>query len=279
MLLLTSGLDSTTALELMLTLKELAQKGGHSIVTVIHQPRTTIFELVDGLLLLSKGEEVYSGPADGARRVLETCPIIGFDLPDQTNIADWIMDVITKDEMRVKLKAGPDQDEESNATTIGRVLPRHWANTRSELESENGSQRIVNRAHRLSSLAEIKNSMPKYTTSFATQLRLLARRQVKQTRGEKISKAALIAIVSYTIFETAFWFRLTNDTNHIYERNSLIFFMIISQANGIVFSAVPTFKKDRDLLTRERAKKMYRVLPYFFAKTFAGEYSSIVIFG
>jgi len=96
----TSGLDSTTAYELMLTLKKLALKGGHSIVTVIHQPRTTIFDLFDGLLLLSKGEEVFSGPAKRAREVLESCPIIGIPLPEQTNIADWIIDLINEDEKK-----------------------------------------------------------------------------------------------------------------------------------------------------------------------------------
>jgi hypothetical protein len=126
-------------------------------------------------------------------------------------------------------------------------------------------------AYRLSSLAEIKNSIPKYTSSFTMQLKMLTRRAVKQTRGEKISDASLIATCAFIIFESAFWFRLTNDTNHIYERNSLVFFLIIGQANAVVISSVPTFKRDRALLTRERMKKMYRVLPYFLAKTLAGK--------
>jgi ABC-type multidrug transport system ATPase subunit len=270
----TSGLDSTSAYELMVTLKELARKGGHSIVTVIHQPRTTIFDLFDGLLLLSKGQEVYSGPANLARQVLESCPIIGTPLPAQTNIADWIMDMIIKDENRYKLTHV--EDEESSPSS-GRQLPLYWESIRGtflnhETQKSSISVTTGNRSmHKLSSLAEIRNSIPKYTASFATQLRMLTIRAIKQTRGEKISNAAILATTAYTAFESLFWLRLPDDTNHIYERNSLIFFLIIAQGNGIVISSVPIFRRDRSLLTRERSKKMYRVLPYFLAKTLAGE--------
>ena len=43
--------------------------------------------------------------------------------------------------------------------------------------------------------------------------------------------------------------------------------MIITQGNGIVVSSVGSFSRERALLNRERAKKLYGVLPYFLAKT------------
>jgi ABC-type multidrug transport system permease subunit len=43
--------------------------------------------------------------------------------------------------------------------------------------------------------------------------------------------------------------------------------MIIAQANGIVISAVTVFQRERALLKRERAKKMYGVSSYFLGKT------------
>ena len=46
----------------MLTLKDLASVG-HSIAVVIHQPRTDIFNMIDHLLLLSKGHVIYNGNA------------------------------------------------------------------------------------------------------------------------------------------------------------------------------------------------------------------------
>ena len=50
----TSGLDSASAQEVALCLQEIASSG-ITVVTVIHQPRYEIFELMDNLLLLAPG--------------------------------------------------------------------------------------------------------------------------------------------------------------------------------------------------------------------------------
>mmetsp|Transcript_13189 Transcript_13189/g.20493 ORF Transcript_13189/g.20493 Transcript_13189/m.20493 type:complete len:434 (-) Transcript_13189:88-1389(-) len=263
----------------MRTLQKLCKKGGHSIVTVIHQPRTTIFELFDDLLLLSKGEEVFSGPAHMARQILESCPIIGTPLPKQTNVADWILDLIIIDEKRTLELTLNSKGGDEECAPDGRYLPIHWQRWKRNQEDELEETGTVKRKfHRLSTLDELKNSMPKYSAPFFMQLRLLTRRAVIQTKGEKISLATIIATCAYILFESAMWFRMKNDTNHIYERNSLIFFMIIGQANGVVISSVPVFKGfEMALLKRERSKKMYRVFPYFLAKTTADMTTTILL--
>lgn len=50
--------------QVMQTLKDLADEG-KTVVCSIHQPRSSIFAMFDDLLLLSEGEIVYSGPAEG----------------------------------------------------------------------------------------------------------------------------------------------------------------------------------------------------------------------
>ncbi|CAG8718430.1 9717_t:CDS:2, partial [Scutellospora calospora] len=51
----TSGLDSSLALELVQILKEFAKKQGKTIIMVIHQPSSQVFELFDKLLLMADG--------------------------------------------------------------------------------------------------------------------------------------------------------------------------------------------------------------------------------
>jgi len=126
----TSGLDATSAFELVKTLRGLAKRNGQGFVMVVHQPRTIIFELMDNLLLLSKGEEVYSGGhPSGARRVLGSCPIIGRPLSDQTNVADFIIDMIKVDENRLLVSnAGGDGSIQNGS----RLLPRHWVTCKND---------------------------------------------------------------------------------------------------------------------------------------------------
>lgn len=52
-LLYRSGLDSTTAMHLLTSLRALA-KGGRSIITTIHQPSSRLYQQLDKLLLLSQ---------------------------------------------------------------------------------------------------------------------------------------------------------------------------------------------------------------------------------
>ncbi|KAF9467409.1 P-loop containing nucleoside triphosphate hydrolase protein [Collybia nuda] len=61
----TTGLDATSAYQLMSMLKSLASKG-RAIICTIHQPRHDIFFLFDHILLLSQGRAVYSGPTEQA---------------------------------------------------------------------------------------------------------------------------------------------------------------------------------------------------------------------
>lgn len=264
----TSGLDATSALSLMKTLHSLAHHSGHSIVVVVHQPRTKIFDLLDGLLLLSKGEEVYSGHPKGARAILESCPI-GYSLPDQTNVADWIMDVISDDERRAieEYKASLISKDDENPRDTNLILPRHFAKIRDQAVTKEPIPINKHLTHRLSTLTILQTSVPRYSTSSRYQLELLTARSMKQRRGERITSTALLVSFAYLVFEVIFWFRLPNDTNHVFGRNSILFFLIIAQSNGIVTASVATFQQERALLRRERSKKMYRMFPYYIAKT------------
>jgi ABC-type multidrug transport system ATPase subunit len=250
----TSGLDSTSAENLMKIMKNLATMG-HSIVAVLHQPRTTIFEELDDLLLLSKGNVVYFGSTCHVRKYLENCPSVKA-LPDQTGIADWIMDTITHEETRAECglverwASLSEKDKESYLTSPCAMLVDNH----------------VSLKRRLSSLVELR-AVKKYKVGFSIQLKLLVARSMKQRRGEKLTKIALLVTLAYTVLTGIFWFRLPDDTSRIYDRVSLFFFILIAQSNRIVTEGVNVFQQEKFLLARERAKKLYGVLPYFIANT------------
>lgn len=54
----TTGLDSNTAVTIMFLLRDLANNG-RTVVSVIHQPSTEIFNKFDRLILLCKGNIIY----------------------------------------------------------------------------------------------------------------------------------------------------------------------------------------------------------------------------
>lgn len=259
----TSGLDATTAHSLMSTLKDLATLG-HSIAVVIHQPRTDIFKLLDHLLLMSKGKVVYDGPASTARRYLEDCPTVG-PLPPETGIADWIMDSIILDQAR------------GNDSALSKSWSERGVDVVNGYKKEQHSSGQPQFKHNMSTLSELKEKPNKYESSFGKQLRLLAGRTLKQRRGEKFTRVSLLLTFAYIFFTSIFWWQLPNTTGSVFERNSLLFFMLIAQGNSIVVGSISVFQRDRALLRRERAKKMYGVLPFFLAKTASDMTNNIIL--
>lgn len=85
----------------MSSLKELAGTQ-RTIVAVIHQPRSSIFALLDGLVLLSEGRTIYVGPAADAPLYFERQ---GFTCPAYSSPADYLLDVVAKDFRTGKLEA------------------------------------------------------------------------------------------------------------------------------------------------------------------------------
>ena len=72
-------------------LKTLVEKKGIIGWSVIHQPRKSIFQLFDSMLLLGVGGRmVYHGKVDEAEDYFEN---LGFELPQGESIADWLIDI------------------------------------------------------------------------------------------------------------------------------------------------------------------------------------------
>jgi ABC-type multidrug transport system ATPase subunit len=90
----TSGLDSFTAFILISLLKNLAVRGGKTIVFTIHQPSSDTFFLFDNLMVLAKGKFIYQGPT---RAAVDYFGAIEYQCPEYTNPADYFIEVAHSD--------------------------------------------------------------------------------------------------------------------------------------------------------------------------------------
>ncbi len=55
---MTSGLDSFTAYTIVKVMKDISRRG-KTVIAILHQPSTDIFNVFDRIYLLSGGREVY----------------------------------------------------------------------------------------------------------------------------------------------------------------------------------------------------------------------------
>ncbi|KYM75697.1 ATP-binding cassette sub-family G member 1 [Atta colombica] len=88
----TSGLDSVTSNQLISMLHDMA-KENCTIVCAIHQPSSQMISFFDNIMVLNRGRCIYCGPKS---EILKTYSIAGFTCPSFYNIAEYVLEVITK---------------------------------------------------------------------------------------------------------------------------------------------------------------------------------------
>ncbi|KAF9920352.1 ATP-binding cassette sub- G member 2 [Linnemannia zychae] len=86
----TSGLDSYNAYNVIECLVTLARNYNRTVICTIHQPRSNIFALFDQLVLMAKGNLVYSGETRNLNTHLKS---LGHPCPEGFNMADFMLDL------------------------------------------------------------------------------------------------------------------------------------------------------------------------------------------
>lgn len=83
----TSGLDSFTAAIILGMLSRIA-KQGKTVIFTIHQPSSRLFNMLDRLILLHRGDTIYQGDAQG---IVPYMSSLGIEMHAKYNISDFFM--------------------------------------------------------------------------------------------------------------------------------------------------------------------------------------------
>lgn len=89
-----SGLDSESAYQVMKFLNSYSRRSGRRVILTIHQPSSFIWQMIDNVVLLSKGHLMYQGPRSQMESFFahNDCPC-----PSEYNPADHYVTVVNDD--------------------------------------------------------------------------------------------------------------------------------------------------------------------------------------
>lgn len=219
----TTGLDSFNALNVMTSLRHLASNG-RTIVSTIHQPRSSIFALFDQLCLLSEGRVMYFGPAKDAVPYFAG---LSFQSPAQFNPADFFLDLLSVDPRSA--------DRELNTTARVGFLGSKFAAQQEPLmiespdaDVEAGSGVPAGTEH--NNDVQLKDAQ--YQTSWVNEFVVLCSRSGKLAIREKIANGVRLGqVFFFSILLGLIWLNNGRDDSEA-KRKSLsgvLFFILINQ--------------------------------------------------
>ncbi|KAJ1627645.1 P-loop containing nucleoside triphosphate hydrolase protein [Pavlovales sp. CCMP2436] len=257
-----SGLDSFQAANVMGRLRKLAD-AGHTVVLTLHQPSTSLYRMVDDLLVLSEGKPMYYGPAAGLAKWAATH---GYPHARDVPPSEHFLDVVSVDYQT------PQREAESRARIAAffkaaRAKPalpslgsswftKAWETLPEPAATEPGAVVVLS-----SNNDPIANPL--------TQFRLLLRRawrQVSRAKGVLLIKAVqqvMVALIYGGIY------KLDLSQRSVQDRLGLLSLITVGASNLAVAGTIRAFPKEKVLVFEERSKRLYGVFTYFMSKLIA----------
>ena len=247
----TSGLDSFSAIQLVKSLKKVANAGS-SVLFTIHQPASEIFNSFDHLILLNKGRVMYEGEV---RDVPTFFADRGQPVPRLYNPSDWIMSVA----QRVPV-------EELDAAGFFPQDNRRMIEAFHVEEGDRGHDSL-GITRRESKIAET-DSRP---VSMLTEIGMLFSREIKNLTRDKAALGARLGLTTFLSILIGLIFQGVGATDSSVQVNlqshfgALIMVLMMSMF-GTAQPALLAFPDERPVFLREYSTDHYSVVSYFCAR-------------
>lgn len=250
----TSGLDAFQSQAVMECMKKLA-KSGRLVIAVIHQPRSSIFDMFDKLLLLSEGNTMYYGDA---KHAVDYFKSLKYPCPEDFNPSDFFLDLLSPD----------NRSSESEEETRNRIkhVGEAWLNNNDILQAN--SNGLI-----LDEFCEFK-SVKVIGTDFSIQktirnfFLLCWRSWTQQSRDTGVIIAKFVGCVLFALIIGGIYSNIGYDQRSIQNRKGVLFFILINQGFNSLTSVLNSFPIEKTIVNRERSGNAYSALSYCFAKIF-----------
>jgi ABC-type multidrug transport system ATPase subunit len=259
----TSGLDSANALRVMRCLNSLAMDMKLTVITSIHQPRSSLFHSFTNILILHSGIVAYFGPTNGASKYFETT--LQRELPSMTNPADFILDALDG-------IVYDDDDDDSAAAPPASLVAQNFTKS-TFFQSMSSTLTSVERRKimtaNLGAPPEIRSPPPscydrtRALISRTWTAKMRANSELKLTPTVVIFMAVVCGSLFYHIPTSA---SMEGDTSDAWHRlNALLYGIILFSL--LSMPQLGTYQQSRVLFQRERAAGMYGPLEFVLAVT------------
>lgn len=245
----TSGLDSFQAQAVFESLKALSTNS-RLVITVVHQPRSSIYEMFDRLMILSEGKLMYFGEASQAVDYFSTS---SYSCPENFNPADFFLDLLSPD----------NRSKESEESTRNRInfLGTKWQ----EHDLAVSVKAIPEEAEEFRTVKMIGSSSSLQKTLRNTML-LFWRSFVQQARDIPTTMSKVMPAIFFSLLIGGLYSNIGDSQTSIMNRKGVLYFLLINQGFISIQSVIAAFPVEKIIVGRERSGRAYSTLSYCLAK-------------
>lgn len=220
-------------------------------MAVIHQPRSSIYEMFDRLLVLSEGRTMFYGAAKDA---VPHFAAYGHTCPDSFNPSDFFLDLLSPDNRTPEVQ----EETKNRIAYLGDV----WVKVSNSAAIESNT---VEEFVTVKIIGADSGSIWKTLKAF--QL-LCWRCWVEQARNKGAIIAKFTFAIIFSLLIGGIYSKDNNSQKSIQNMKGVLFFILINQSFTTVISVLNSFPKEKLIVNRERAGRAYNTLAYCMAKFF-----------
>ncbi|KAH8730783.1 ABC-2 type transporter-domain-containing protein [Phaeosphaeriaceae sp. PMI808] len=258
----TRGLDASTALEYVQSLRSLTNMAQISTTVALYQAGESLYDLFDKVLLIHEGRCCYFGPADKAANYFKN---LGFVQPERWTTADFLTSVTDDHERNIKERY--EDRIPRTAAQFGQAFANseQAQNNLAEVEEfEKETQRKAEERREAQTKATKKKN---YTLSFPAQVMACTRRQALVMIGDPQSLVGKWGgILFQALIVGSLFYNLPSTAAGAFPRGGVIFFMLLFNALLALAELTAAFES-RPILLKHKSFSFYRPAAYAIAQT------------
>ncbi|KAJ1767965.1 ATP-binding cassette transporter snq2 [Coemansia sp. RSA 1813] len=269
----TRGLDSSSALDYVRSLRINADLLQKSVVATIYQASESIYQLFDKVMVIDEGRQIYFGPIDKAVGYFHS---IGIDKPKRQTTSDFLTGITQLHERRVRPgweERAPKTAEEFEQLWIQSPEYEQTMQDAKELyeqiQTDNRPSELrtfIDRTKMGTSRLHFRKKSP-YTTTFLFQFYLLIIREWEIFLGNKTQIVfKVIYNISFAIIVGTLFIRLPHNTDSFFTRGGVLFFALLF--NSLTSMAeIPKAVTGRQVVYKHKGLAMYHPAALSLAQT------------
>ncbi|KAJ5550143.1 CDR ABC transporter [Penicillium sp. DV-2018c] len=221
----TKGLDASTALEYVQSLRSLTNTANVSTVVALYQASENLFELFDKVILIEEGKCSFFGPGQDAKAYFQR---LGFECPPRWTTPDFLTSVSDPHARRIK-EGWEDRiprtaAEFQTAYRQSEIYKRNLADIE-DFEGEIEAQRHEREAARSSS------AQKNFTIPFYKQVMILTHRQFLVMFGDRESLIGKWGVITFqALIIGSLFYNLPNTSGGVFTRGGVMFFILLFNA-------------------------------------------------